>query len=281
MTISFAKKDLRVILPTIVVGILFVPAVARSQFGIPGIPQIVLDPTAVTSLGHIWEQDISTYAKVLEELKQMTNIYNQAVRSYDFSVAMAQRFSNKPWRSLGRGIVNTRTPNRFGETVNWDGALNTGLRADVAWSSGTFPLSGDMSFVQGTDQARTLGHIEMADSAGESTLATLGTCSSLSVQNEPIITDLEKTVLDSTDNTNTFAKQANLTNAALAQQTRLQQCSQAIQYEQTKQILVANLRSRDADAALLNTYSDAVIASTARPSGLAGMENTLFDEEIQ
>lgn len=279
MKISIAKKDRRVLIPAIVVGLLCVP-VARSQFGIPGLPQLVIDPSAITTLGHIWDQDISTYGKVVEEIRQMEKIYNQGVQTYNLGLAMSQRFTNKPWRTYGMNLLNIRTPNRFGETVNWDGALNTGIGAGAAWESGTFAL-GDMAFAQGTNQARTLGHIEMADSAGQSTLATLGSCNALSMQNEPVLSDLEKTVLDGSEDTNTAIRQANLTNSALAQQSRLLQCTQAIQYEQAKQALVANVRARDAEAGALNTYSDAVAHAAVHPSSLAGMQNTLFDAELQ
>lgn len=287
MKISFAKKDLRVILPAGIVTLLLfsAPRPALALFGIedivePGPGFIAGMAAQYATLGHIWEQDISTYAKVLEEIRQMEKIYNTGMQTYNLGMSMSRRFENKPWRTLGYNIARVRTPNRFGETVNWDGALNTGLGAGAAWESGTFTLS-DMSFAQGTAQARTLAHIEMADSAGESALATLGSCSAASTQNEATVTDLEHTILDGTEDSNTAIRQANLTNSALAQQTRMLQCTQAIQYEHAKQALVANLRARDSEAALLNTYSDAVSASTAHPSNLSGMQNTLFDAEIQ
>lgn len=280
MTISFNKRDLRVIVPTLIVGLLLAPTAARSQFGIPGLPQPVIDLSAISTLGHIWEEDISTTAKIVQEIQQMEKIYNQGVQTYNLGLAMSQRFTNKPWRTYGMNLLNVTTPNRFGETVNWDAALNTGAGAAAAWQSGTFAL-GNMSFVQGTTQARTLGHIEMADSAGQSAVATLGACNAISARNEPILTNLEQTVLDGTDVTNTAIRQVNLTNSALAQQNRMLQCSQAIQYEQAKQAVVANIRNRDAEAAVLNTYADAVDSAAMRPSNLSGMQNTLFDVEVQ
>src|ERR1700761_5673221 len=94
---SFIMKDRFIsfgrgaaIMTAILGGLALLPV--QPALAILGFGDIVFDPSSYTTLGHIWQQDISTGAKIIQEYNQLVKIYTTGMSLQLFARAMAQSF---------------------------------------------------------------------------------------------------------------------------------------------------------------------------------------------
>jgi len=116
----------RVLLATCSLTVLMAMLPAQT-YALFGIPEIVFDPSAVASLGHIWNEDISNGAKL--------------VKSYQFAVQMARQIQHPQrmlWNTIAMRAANDYTQNAYGETILWPNMMN-GMPALAAgaWQQST------------------------------------------------------------------------------------------------------------------------------------------------
>jgi hypothetical protein len=217
---------------------------ARALFGIP---DIVIDPTAI--------------AKLTEQITQ----YEQMIQTYTstfelWKLNFAALTSKQVWKTFGMTLLNNATPNLYGETAAWSNAVNTGTAIPQAWSNATLPLQHPGDFLA-TETLGTSAHlpalasVELTDGASQNSMSTLANFRQLQTENAAALDQLEQTALSDDPEANTLVGQQNLTNAALMQQMRVLQANGTVNAALLEQQLVANTYRRNLTAATLNTYA--------------------------
>ena len=108
--------------------LLVVPMLALSQFGIPGVPTLVFDPTQA--------------AHVITEIARIVQLYNMATQTYN-QIAYSAGWTpvKTPWLGVATPIVLSTTQTVFGETAAWNPAVTTGVGIPPAWSEATYGIN--------------------------------------------------------------------------------------------------------------------------------------------
>jgi len=231
-------------------AILIAPPAATALFGI-GMP--VFDLTAVLQL-------IRQLGQMEQQYQELVQTYDVIVNRYKLAMKMAEHFSAKSmWAGLQVGTAPNVTVNTYGETANWQAAVTTGAGASEAWQEATVALRNDPSLayqVPGqSDGLALLAAIEVADGANRASAEALGNSRAQQGAMIASIQELEGTVLDGSDDTNTEVQQLNLMNAGLVQSLRMQQDTNAVATSALEESIATNKMYRDAAAALFNTYA--------------------------
>lgn len=225
---------------------------------------IVFDPSVWAALGHIWSQDISTYAKIIQEVKALGQIYQNGVQVYTEAVAMSQMISH-PQRlsmaTIGPTLFNNIVQNRYGETANWSTALNghVGLSGG-AWGSSTLSLGANpylaLEHLGTSYLLARLASVEATDGASVRCTQILSQYHGNQQANQGAVQALKNLGLDITPGVNAVVAQLNLQNAG-AQQARTEQLSQGnIQACLAEQQMLSNKLQRDQEVENLNYLGD-------------------------
>jgi type IV secretion system protein TrbJ len=173
---------------------------AKALFGIPGLPEIVWDPTSV--------------AEVAKDVAAVIQLTNLATRIQG-NIQNAQRFFSGGYKYAWRGIITStalqmQTANHWGTTTGWYNATAGPIGGFPAWSTATLPLSPG-AFLSNDARARAdVASVDVADAAGVNALTTIGTNSSDRIQMDGALKKYESTVMDGSDGSNSEVQQLNL-----------------------------------------------------------------------
>jgi len=259
-----------VFIPAAVIGLaLLCPKPMLGLFGVldytivePGSGFIASLGAQVATLGHIWEQDISTYAKVAEEVQQMRQIYQTAQDTYSLAYQMA-RFASSgdkgAWVTVAQAAASDYTRDRFGENSQWSRMLNgnPGM-APGAWTNATVALRTPTFMtgqLPGSAAVSQLATLEAMDGSSTKCLATIAGYRNTAQQNMAAIIALAMSRLDGSAQGNSTAKLLNLLNAG-NQQTVNEQVSQGqMNTCLVEQQIIANKVERDRLAEQINFRS--------------------------
>ena len=146
-----------------------------------GFGDIVFDPTSYATLGHIWTQDISNYAKLIETVTQLEKIYANGMQVYNLSLAMSKSFNgaNKAqWAALAQMAVTDYTQDKYGENRTWSSAVSGNpSQVPSAWQQSTIALNNGINLTgetigQSPALAR-LASIEAMDGSSTKCLSTI------------------------------------------------------------------------------------------------------------
>jgi hypothetical protein len=132
------KKRWLVAIP-LSLGIAYLAVNPRPLYGLFGMGDIVFDPTSYATLGHIWTEDISTGAKILQTYNQTVKIVQNGLQMYGLAMEMAQRVQNKSvWETAAFAVGNETTERHYNETINFSAVMNgDALHAGTAWQQST------------------------------------------------------------------------------------------------------------------------------------------------
>jgi hypothetical protein len=95
-------------------------AIPTPSYALFGFGDIVFDPISYATIGKIWQQDISNYAKLIQTVTQLEKIYANGAQMYALGRAMSTSFSaltklnghpSRKWRcrtSLSISMARTR-----------------------------------------------------------------------------------------------------------------------------------------------------------------------------
>ena len=237
----------------LVAGLLFVP---QPALGIFGFGDIVFDPTSYATLGHIWEQDISTTAKIVQEIEQMEKIYANGVQVYTLASAMSHSFDGShkaEWLTVAQMAAADYTQDKYGENSNWAKTLNGNpALAQSAWSSATVPFSHGSFLDADTRMRPLLATMEALDGSSTKCLATISTYRANSVLNLAPILKLAIARADGTADTNSHIQQLNLLNAGNEQANNEQRAQGTVNSCIVEQQILASKMQRDQIADHLN-----------------------------
>jgi hypothetical protein len=243
------------------VGLLF-PQHAHALFGFG---DIVFDPTSYATLGHIWTQDISNYAKLIETVTQLEKIYANGMQVYNLSLAMSKSFNgaNKAqWAALAQMAVTDYTQDKYGENRTWSSAVSGNpSQVPSAWQKSTIALNNGINLTgetigQSPALAR-LASIEAMDGSSTKCLSTISQYRGNSLVNQlgPIL-KLAIARADGSAATNSEVQQLNILAAEHEQgntETRAQGQINACLVEQQ---VLANKIQRDSIAENVNFVAD-------------------------
>jgi type IV secretion system protein TrbJ len=232
------------------------PAAAIFGFG-----DIVFDPTSYATLGHIWGQDISNYAKLIQSVQQLEKIYGNAVQVYDLSRAMSQSFSGgnkRQWIALAQTGLADYTHDKYGENQVWSEAVS-GNPSQVpnAWQQSTVALNAGLNLAgQTVGQSPALARlasIEAMDGSSTKCLATVSQYRGNSLANQlgPIL-KLAIARADGHSDTNGEVQQLNILAAEHEQGNTESRAQGQIDACLVEQQILANKIQRDTFAENLN-----------------------------
>jgi type IV secretion system protein TrbJ len=272
----FIRWGKRVLVTTCSLTVLMALLPAQT-YALFGIPEIVFDPSAVASLGHIWDEDISNGAKLVKEFNQLVTITNQLVTSYQFAVQMAQQIQHPQrmmWNTIAMRAANEYTQNAYGETILWPNMMNgmPGLAAG-AWQQSTQAIKPMPMYFAGdvpgsSHRMAQLATAEAIDGSSTKCLGLLAQYRQSEVQNQSQIAALRSAILDASGAQNTYVALANLANAQQAQLLDRNITGNEMQACLVEQQALANKAQRD------QTVENLTIAAEMQES-LASTNETL------
>ena len=236
--------------------ILIVLAIAPAAFAIFGIGDIVFDP--------------SSFGKLVDQLAQMEQQYNQLVQTYQMVTAqynqmiwMAKmipaslrahyRTLTTPWRA-------TTATNTYGTTGGWISAINSGAGIPTGYRQAIQQLNAYGSALSNvpTDQLNRVktsyATVELADGVNESSIDLIGRLRANAYQVEAAIQSLENDSLSTDPDLNTEISVLNKVNAANLIALRNTQDTNKLLVALTEQQLIDAKRKRDAEAAGINAH---------------------------
>lgn len=234
-------------------GLSLVP-MAHAQFS-----AVVTDPVSYTWFAKVWQSDISTQLKMEESVMQGTQLISQGLQLYNLAVRETTALRNKQWM-VAAGALSSLN---FGPShSNWNTALKSAagpLYAAGVWQEMTRPGV--------TIQNR----IQIADSFGTSIANSLGSCQAAAMQNDGAIGQLESIAISMDGLDNTHAALGGMTNMALTQQLRGQQCQQNLQQQAVQAHMLQMMRQRDYDNDLLTTQQNTLSLASSNPRGITNL----------
>jgi hypothetical protein len=245
------------IMTAIVIGLALVPV--QPALAIFGIGDIVFDPSSYATLGHIWQEDISTGAKIIQEYNQLVKIYTTGMSLYNFSRAMAQSFRSgqrAAWMMAVEPAVNDYTESRYGETILWPRMMNGGpALAPQAWTAATVPMNAYPYFNAQAAIGSTLADlatVEAMDGSATKCLQIVARHQLNTPLNQLAFLGLRFSQNDDGSGTNSQIEQLNMLNASHGQAVNEARTQSMIQSCEVQQQIIANKIQRDQIANRLN-----------------------------
>jgi len=233
---------------------------------------VVFDPTSYATLGHIWTEDISNGAKLLQTYNQTVKIYENAVQAYNLATQMAQRIEHKDvWKMTAFTVGNELTESHYNETINFNAVMNGDvLHAGQAWHQATL-YGGDAGYLgssQATNSRRMAEYatMQLLDQTSQRCATILANYKSTQDANQGAEDQLAADTFDQTDANNSMVAVLNvLSGGSVQMQTQatangnLQAC---LAEQQTLQAKV----QRDKLADEQNWYAEIAKARATSPA---------------
>lgn len=265
-------------------GLVLLLAVQPIRGGlIPGIPDLVFDPSSFATLGTIASSNASMAAKMIEEYNQLIKIYTTNMNMYNQAMFMAQRISHPQramWMTLAQQRVNDYTRNQYGETAQWPMMLNGQPSwAGSAWSSSTLSMRANPNLSMETvGSSAALAHVatvEAIDGSSQKCLATIAQYRASAQANATAYVALQNSQLDDTDGTNSEVQQLNLINASQAQAMNEARSQGEVHACLVEQQVLANKAQRDESVAHMNFVADSEKYAASEGNGWGGAAEAL------
>ena len=245
------------IMTAIFVGLALIPI--QPALAIFGIGDVVFDPSSYAALGHIWQEDISTGAKIIQEYNQLVKIYTTGMSLYNFSRAMAQSFRSgqrAAWMMAVEPAVNDYTESRYGETILWPRMMNGGpALAPQAWTAATVPMNAYPYFNAQSAIGSTLADlatVEAMDGSAKKCLQVVAQHRFNGPLNQLAFLGLRFSQNDDGSGTNSQIEQLNMLNASQGQAVNEARTQSMIHSCEVEQQIIANKIQRDQIANRLN-----------------------------
>jgi hypothetical protein len=226
--------------------LLVVPMLALSQFGIPGVPTLVYDPTQA--------------AHVITEITRIVQLYNMATQTYN-QIAYSAGWTpvKTPWLGVATPIVLSTTQTVFGETAAWNPAVTTGVGIPPAWSEATYGINPPPFYagwpIGASSISANIASINVADGMSQAAMQTISNSRSNQPMNDLALSHLETSAQDTTLNTNSEVEQLNQISGSNVLANRQAEDANALLTTIAEQQLLMNKTTRDTLADNLNVMS--------------------------
>jgi hypothetical protein len=145
-------------------------------------PTIVFDPTVA--------------GRVLTEIGEIVKLYNMATQTYNQIVYNASWFTNKSrWLGIATQVVQSNTPNVFGETGGWNPAVTSGINIPGVWSTATYgirPPAFWSGFPLGASStSANIASVNVADGMSQAAMLTIANSRTNQPANDLALSNLE------------------------------------------------------------------------------------------
>lgn len=223
-----------------------------------GLGDIVFDPSAFATLGHIWSENISTGEKIIQETNQLIKIYSTGMALVENAQYMKQRFSSGTRTAMMTAIqsgADNYTRNHYGETVLWPQAMNGApAMAPQAWENASVTMQANSyaSPALGSPESAALALVEMIDGASVQCMENLGQYRQNAIANAQPISFFRLKMSDDSDSTGSQIEQMILGNFAQAQNNNELRAQGTIQTCEATQQMLANKQVRDEIVSSMN-----------------------------
>jgi hypothetical protein len=241
--------------------LLAVPVLALSQFGIPGVPTLVYDPTQA--------------AHILSEIAKIIQIYNITTQTYN-QIAYAAGWTpiKTPWMGVATPIVFSATRTLFGETAAWNPALGTGFGIPLAWGAATYgihppPFYGGWP-MGGSSISANIASVNVADGMSQAAMQSIANSRTNQPLNDLALFHLEFSSQDTSPDTNSQVEQLNQISSSNVLANRQAEDANALLTTIAEQQLLTNKTTRDTLADNLNVMSIRDTYIAAAPTGWGG-----------
>ena len=246
-------------------------AVSRSAYGLPGVGQIVYDP--------------SNFGQAAKELEQDIKLVEQAAQTYSLLQSELRMISQRPWQTLATTLdpitVTDLGPNAIRPAIALATAANGASDPRSAWAGAVMVMPMDVvnpalsSSLSNTSAPPTTSGIQITDAFATDSLRTIGTFrQNQSVLNSSIAA-LQSAQESVTDADNTPVAQQNITNGALLQILKLQQSNASIDVVVAEQLTAANSWQRNSAAEAITIQSQAIHSRASAPADYSNTSGTL------
>jgi hypothetical protein len=264
--------------------VLLLPVPAAAIFGLG---DVVFDPSSYAELGHIWSENISTYAKITAELEQLQQIYSNAQAMYNQAMAMARRIQSLKrmrWSTLEASFISDATQNRYGETASWPITVNgSSPFAKAAWKTATLFLNSNTDTFLRTELLgnsgllSNLASIEEQDGSASKCLGTIAEYRTAVNENQSAIDALQSDGDDAEDDdANSEIGQLNLVNGAQAAALHEQRSQGALHACLVEQNIISNSWQRNAAAESMNIFGAAQSSRNGGQSDYGGVSSNYY-----
>ena len=197
-------------------GIGYLAVNPPALYALFGFGDVVFDPTSYATLGHIWSEDISNGAKLMETYNQTVKIVKQGLAMYNLALEMSQRMQNKNvWRMAAFSVGNEVTESHYNETINFNAAMNGDVwNAGRAWQQST--LSGGNAGYLGaatpanSNRMSEFATIQLLDQTSERCATILANYKSTQDANQAAEEKLSSDALDESDAKNSVVAVLNV-----------------------------------------------------------------------
>ena len=248
----------RIALTTLLISLAALPGLAQfATFDAAqethALKQIANDAEKIANQKTSIANEIQQLAKLDAEILRQTAIMQQAI----YAATHFDSVLKSKWLAAGNQVVgNWTTPNYYGETAGWTGAVNSGTAPQTGWQAAVLKMQKAMSIaLDPLTAARNLSHaasVNTFDGAGPVALQTVGNARQQQIQIDGAIQRLETASLDGSDAMNSQVQQLNLLTAASIIQLRQQQTAATLGTSLLEQQTIANKLQRDQLADRLN-----------------------------
>lgn len=158
---------------------------------------------------------IAQFAKNLMQLKQnytvLTNTFNQA----KFNMTHFSSVLKNAWQGYQTTILQSNTPNTYGENAGYTQAVNTGQNPAGAWNASTQTLQPAASYSQlapNSPELAEMANVERYQGYGPNALSIIGQTRTNGVHNQQALSQLQSTYTNNPNDTE--GEQLNTLNAS-------------------------------------------------------------------
>jgi hypothetical protein len=269
--VKIQRKKWIVALP-LLLGIGYLAVNPRPLYALFGMGDIVFDPTSYATLGHIWSEDISTGAKIVETYNQTVKIVENGLHMYQLATQMAQRVKTKSaWETAAFAVGSEITQQHYNETINFNAVMNgDALHAGTAWQQST-RNAGNAGYLGTTTAANSnrmseYATIQLLDQTSQRCAAILASYKATQDANAAPESKLQSDTFDESDAQNSMVAVLNVLSGGHIQAQSQAKASGNLQAclaeQQTLQAKVQ--RDRLADEQIW--YSDIATARASSPA---------------
>jgi hypothetical protein len=219
--------------------------------------------------------DVASIAKIVEETRQIVNVYTQVAQTYN-QIAYNAGWTavRTPWLGVSTPIVNSNTASLFGETTPWNGAVNQGLNIPGAYGQATYAMTPAPFYsaypIGGSLMSANMASVEIADGANPAAIQTIADSRGNQPMNDMALANLESSAQDTSQNTNSEVEQSNQISSSTVLTNRQLEDLNAVVTTQAEQSIVANKIERDNLADAINLYAQFDMTVASQPIAWGG-----------
>ncbi len=173
---------------------------------------------SVPSFAMIPVVDLGAIAQLVRSLVQLQQSYQVAVNTFNQAKFNMTHFGSTlkgTWQGLQTTILQSNTPNAYGENAEYNQAVNTGQNSTAAWNTATEALEPAADYSQlppNSPELAEMANAERYQGYGPSALAIIGQTRSNGLRNQQSLAQLQSAYTNNPDDTE--GQQLNTLNAS-------------------------------------------------------------------